>query len=225
MEILYTYLGNSVYFFQAILAFVGAYALILVWRRVRNTGFDDQDEQEEFLEELEQAMAARNWDAAAELCEGDRRTLPQLALYAIAHRELGYAQLRSRVAERFQQDVMADIEHRLSWVGTAIKTAPMLGLLGTVMGMMGAFAKLGSGEKVDPAQMATDIQFALITTAVGLAIAVPLMVGLASVNISIRKMEDLTGSGLGRLFESLKRTLPNDSSASGAPARKRVAAE
>jgi len=118
--------------------------------------------------------------------------------------------------------VMADIEHRLSWVGTAIKTAPMLGLLGTVMGMMGAFAKLGSGEKVDPAQMATDIQFALITTAVGLAIAVPLMVGLASVNINIRKMEDLIGSGLGRLFEGLKRTLPSSTTA---PARARVAAE
>jgi biopolymer transport protein ExbB len=225
METLYTYLGTSVYFFQAILAFVGAYALIMVWRRVRNTGFDDQDEQEEFLDELEQAMAARNYDAAAELCEGDRRSLPQLALYAVAHRELGYAQLRSRLAERFQQDVMSDIEHRLSWVGTAIKTAPMIGLLGTVMGMMGAFARLGSGEKVDPAQMATDIQFALITTAVGLAIAVPLMIGLASVNISIRKMEDLIGSGLGRLFEGLKRTLPSDTAAASTPPGARVAAE
>jgi biopolymer transport protein ExbB len=96
----------------------------------------------------------------------------------------------------------------LSWVGTAIKTEPMLGLLGTVMGMMGAFANLSSGEKVDPTQMAEDIQFALITTAVGLAIAVPLMVGLASVNIRIRKMEDLTGSGLSRLFDTLKTFFP-----------------
>jgi biopolymer transport protein ExbB/TolQ len=225
MDLIYFYVGNSVYFFQAILAFVGADALIMVWRRVRSTGFDDQEEQEEFLAELEQSLEARNFDAAAELCEGDRRTITQLALYSIAHRELGYAQLRSRVAERFQQDLMADIEHRLSWVGTAIKTEPMLGLLGTVMGMMGAFAKLGSGEKVDPSQMATDIQFALITTAVGLAIAVPLMVGLASVNIQIRKMEDLVGSGLGRLFEGLKKYLPGDPGAGAAPQRARVAVE
>jgi biopolymer transport protein ExbB/TolQ len=208
METLYSYAGNSVYFFQAILAFVGAYALIMVWRRVSNTGFDDEEEQDEFLQELEQALAARNYDAAAELCDGDRRTMPQLALFAVANRDLGYAQLRARVAERFQQDVMADIEHRLSWVGTAIKTEPMLGLLGTVMGMMGAFANLASGEKVDPTRMAEDIQFALITTAVGLSIAVPLMVGLASINIRIRKMEDLTGSGLGRLFDIFKRLLP-----------------
>ncbi|HEX6962182.1 MAG TPA: MotA/TolQ/ExbB proton channel family protein [Lacipirellula sp.] len=208
METFYTYAGNSVYFFQAILAFVGAYALIMVWRRVGGTAFDDEEEQEEFLSEFEQALVARDYDAAAELCEGDRRTMPQLALFALTNRELGYAKLRGRVGERFQQDVMADIEHRLSWVATAIKTAPMLGLLGTVMGMMGAFAKLGGSEKVDPTAMATDIQFALITTAVGLAIAVPLMVGLASVNINIRKMEDLTGLGLSRLFDTLKAMFP-----------------
>jgi biopolymer transport protein ExbB/TolQ len=63
--------------------------------------------------------------------------------------------------------------------------------------------------------MATDIQFALITTAVGLAIAVPLMVGLASVNINIRKMEDLTGLGLSRLFEILKVYLPGGQSKAG----------
>lgn len=208
METFYTYAGNSVYFFQAILAFVGAYSLVMVWRRVKTTRFEDEEDQEEFMGELEQTLSTHSYDKSIALCDGDRRTLPQLALFAIENRNLGYGKLRGRIGERFQQDVMSDIEHRLSWVGTAIKTAPMLGLLGTVMGMMGAFAKLGGSEKVDPTQMASDIQFALITTAVGLAIAVPLMVGMASVNISIRKMEDLTGLGLSRLFDSLKLYLP-----------------
>jgi biopolymer transport protein ExbB/TolQ len=208
MQTLYGLLGNSVYFFQAVLAIWGAYCVIMAWRRVGGTRFRDEQEQDNFLADLEQALAARQYDAAAALCEGDRRAVPQLAVYAIANREMGFAKLRSRIAERFQQDVMADIEHRLSWVGTAIKTEPMLGLLGTVMGMMGAFANLASGEKVDPTKMAEDIQFALITTAVGLSIAVPLMIALASINVRIRKMEDLTGVGMGRLFENLKHLLP-----------------
>ena len=83
----------------------------------------------------------------------------------------------------------------------------MIGLLGTVMGMMGAFANLSSGEKVDTIQMASDIQFALITTACGLAIAVPLVLATASINIRVRKMEDLVGWGLTRLFESMKLVL------------------
>ncbi|MEM9352764.1 MAG: MotA/TolQ/ExbB proton channel family protein [Planctomycetota bacterium] len=209
MEALFTLIGYVVYGVLAALALWGAFCVIMVWRRVGQTRFVDEEDQEEFLGELEQALAAKNYDAAMELCEGDRRAMPQLALYAINNRQLGYAKLRRRVSERFQQDVMSDIDHRLSWVSTVIKSAPMIGLLGTVMGMMGAFANLSSGEKVDTIAMAKDIQFALITTACGLAIAVPLVLCTASVNVRLRKMEDLIGAGLGRLMESMKVLLPS----------------
>jgi len=204
MDLLFKLLGWSVYAILAAIALWGAYCVIMVWRRVAQTRFFDEVEQDEFLNELEPALTANNYEEAIVLCEGDRRALPQLALYAIDNRGLEYSKLRRRVAERFQQDVMSDIEHRLSWVGTVIKSAPMIGLLGTVMGMMGAFANLSSGEKVDPIQMAGDIQFALITTACGLAIAVPLVLCAQSINVRIRKMEDLIGLGLGRLFEHIK---------------------
>jgi biopolymer transport protein ExbB/TolQ len=209
MQVLFTYLGYLVYVVLAALALWGAYCVIMVWRRVGQTRFADAHEQEEFLTELEQILAAQNYQAAGQLCEGDRRALPQLALFVIDHRELDYEKLRRRVGERFQQDVLSDIEHRLSWVTTVIKSAPMIGLLGTVMGMMGAFANLSSGEKVDTIQMAGDIQFALITTACGLAIAVPLVLCSASINIRLTKMEDLISSGLGRLLESMKSLLPS----------------
>ncbi|MCA9238461.1 MAG: MotA/TolQ/ExbB proton channel family protein [Planctomycetales bacterium] len=209
MPDLYTLIGWLVYFVMALIALWGAFCVIMVWRRVADTRFIDEEEQAEFLGELEQSLAAKQYDTAVELCEGDRRAMPQLALFAIANRDLGYTRLRRRIGERFQQDVMADIEHRLSWVSTVTKTAPMIGLLGTVMGMMGAFAKLGGSEQVDATAMAQDIQFALITTALGLAIAVPLVLATASINVRIRKMEDLVGVGLGRMFEALRGILPN----------------
>ena len=183
----------------------------MVWRRVSHTRFADEADQEDFLSELEQYLGTHRFEEAQELCDGDRRALPQLALFATENRGIGFAKLRRRIAERFQQDVMADIEHRLSWVSTVIKSAPMIGLLGTVMGMMGAFAKLAGSEQVEATQMAKDIQFALITTACGLAIAVPLVLATASINIRIRKMEDLVGIGLGRLFETLKSIAPDRS--------------
>ena len=204
METLFGILNNTVYGILAMLALWGAYCVILVWRRVGQTRFADEEDQNEFLSEVEEALEKHNYDGVTELCEGDRRAMPQLAMYAVTNRNLGYEKLRRRVAERFQQDVLSDIEHRLSWVGTVIKSAPMIGLLGTVMGMMGAFANLSSGDKVDTVQMASDIQFALITTALGLAIAVPLVLSTASINIRIRKMEDLIGIGMTRLFEALK---------------------
>lgn len=213
MSSLFTAVGYLVYAVLAVLALWGGYCVIMVWRRVADTRFSDELEQDEFLSELEQTLVAKNYDAAVELCEGDRRATPQLAMFAIDNRGLGFNRLRRRIAERFQQDVMADIEHRLSWVATVVKSAPMIGLLGTVMGMMGAFEKLGDGTQVNPTEMAQDIKFALITTACGLAIAVPLVLATASINVRIRKMEDLVGVGLGRLFETLKLTLPAGQSA------------
>jgi len=133
--------------------------------------------------------------------------MPQLALLAIANRNIGYAKIRSLLADRFQRDVLSDLEHRLSWVYTVIKSAPMVGLLGTVVGMMGAFSKLASSENVEPTALADDISLALITTACGLAIAIPLVICTASINVRIRKMEDLVGSGLTRFLETFKAAL------------------
>jgi biopolymer transport protein ExbB/TolQ len=125
----------------------------------------------------------------------------------MANRNIGYAKIRSLLADRFQRDVLSDLEHRLSWVYTVIKSAPMVGLLGTVVGMMGAFSKLASSENVDPTALADDISLALITTACGLAIAIPLVICTASINVRIRKMEDLVGSGLTRFLETFKAAL------------------
>jgi biopolymer transport protein ExbB/TolQ len=108
------------------------------------------------------------------------------------------------LTDRFQRDVLADLEYRLSWVYTVIKTAPMVGLLGTVMGMMGAFSKLATGDKVNPTMLADDISLALITTACGLAIAIPLVLCTASINVRIRKLEDLVGTGMTRFLEVFK---------------------
>ena len=111
MQVLYLYLGYFVYVVLAALALWGAYCVIMVWRRVSQTRFADEHEQEEFLTELEQILEMHNFDAASELCDGDRRAMPQLAIYAINNRALGYEKLRRRVSERFQQDVMSDIGH------------------------------------------------------------------------------------------------------------------
>lgn len=207
METLFAIVANVVYLILAALALWGAYCLVVVWRRVSQTRFSSEEEQDEFFEVLEQELIEQDFAAAAEICEDDRRAMPQLALYAIENRELGAGRVRRQLAERFQKDVLADIEHRLSWISTVSKSAPMVGLFGTVLGMMGAFNTLATAEKVDPTAMAGNIGVALVTTACGLAIAVPLVIGTASINIQIRKMEDLIAAGLSRLMDTLESVL------------------
>jgi biopolymer transport protein ExbB/TolQ len=176
----------------------------MVWRRVGQTRFRSEQEQAEFLDSVDQTLGKGDFEGALELCDGDSRAMPQLVTLAVVNRKIGYTKIRSLLADRFQRDVLSDLEYRLSWVYTVIKSAPMVGLLGTVVGMMGAFSKLAASEQVEASSLADDISLALITTACGLAIAIPLVLCTASINVRIRKMEDLVGSGLTRFLESFR---------------------
>lgn len=199
-----TIFGNSMYVALAAVAIWGAFCVVMVWMRVAQKRFRNEEEQDAFLAELEKFVAAGDFKAAEAALDGDVRAMPQLALLAIRNRDRGLARVRQMVTDRFTRDVLGDLEHRLSWVHTSIKSAPMLGLLGTVLGMMGAFGKLAGKENVDPSMLADDIAVALITTAMGLCIAIPLIICVNSINVRIRKMEDLVAVGLTRFFEILR---------------------
>jgi len=197
-------LGTLMYMMLGLLALWGAYCVVMVWSRVREKRFRNEDEQSEFLDALDKPLHQGDFDSAESTLEGDRRALPQLALLAVLNRHIGYSKVRQLLVDRFQRDVLADLEYRLNWVNTVIKSAPMVGLLGTVMGMMGAFKTLATETNVKPEQLAGDISFALVTTALGLAIAIPLLLATASINVRIRKMEDLVAAGLTRFLETFR---------------------
>ncbi len=197
-------LGNLMYVTLALIALWGAFCVVMVWTRVREKRFRNEEEQSVFLDELDGPIRQGDFDTAEAVLDGDKRAMSQLALLAVVNRRIGYSKVRQLLVDRFQRDVLADLEYRLSWVNTVIKSAPMIGLLGTVMGMMGAFRTLATQENVKPDQLAGDISFALVTTACGLAIAIPLLLATASVTVRIRKMEDLVAAGLTRFLETFR---------------------
>ncbi len=199
--------ANTIYFVLAAVALWGAYCVVMVWARVAQKRFRSEEAQADFLDVLEEPLMKGDFEAAGAMLDGDPRALSQLSLLAIANRRIGFSKVRQLMLDRFQRDVLADLEYRLSWVNTVIKSAPMVGLFGTVIGMMGAFAKLAGAENVKPAELAENISVALITTACGLAIAIPLMLCTAYINIRIRKMEDLIGAGLSRFLETFRAAL------------------
>ena len=204
--------ANIIYVVLAGVALWGAFCVAMVWLRVGQKRFRSESEQNQFLEALDEPLAAGDFDSAVQLIQGDQRAISQLATLAIQNRDIGYAQVRQLVVDRFQRDILADLEYRLTWVNTVIKAAPMVGLLGTVIGMMGAFAKLATQENVKPDMLANDISVALITTASGLAIAIPLVFCTASINVRIRKMEDLVAAGLAHFFDTFKAVLGDNRS-------------
>jgi len=149
-------------------------------------------------------LEAGEYTAAAEMCADDSRALPQLAHVAILNRNIGYDPLRQLLMELLQQDVLGELEYRTGWIATTIKSGPLLGLFGTVLGMMAAFGRIGTGEKVQPSQIAAEISIALICTAMGLATAIPFNFLLAAISIRMRRLQESLGSGLVQILEHFK---------------------
>jgi biopolymer transport protein ExbB len=179
--------------------------------RIAQKRFRSERQQNEFLDGVEAALQKGDYDTVSMECEGDPRAIPQLTALACANRTLPVEQIQELLVDRFQRDVIADLEHRVNWTNNVIKTAPMLGLLGTVLGMMAAFGKIAASESVKPTELSSDIAFALITTAIGLAIAIPATVCVAAINIRIRRLEDQVGAGLVRLLDILAAVQPQSS--------------
>jgi biopolymer transport protein ExbB/TolQ len=197
-------LGDACYGFLALNFLWGLFCVIMLWRRIGTLRFRSEAAQTEFLDRLDEKLEADDFQGTAEICQEEEYGLAQLAATAISHRRLGIEQVRQILTEMVQSDIVADLESRLSWVATVIKAGPLLGLFGTVLGMMAAFGRIGTGEKVQPSQIAHEISIALICTAMGLATAIPFSFLLASLNIRVRMLQESLGSGLARFLDSFE---------------------
>jgi biopolymer transport protein ExbB/TolQ len=201
------WLGNSVYFLQALMAVFGLYYSVLLFRRIKQKRFAGAEAANLFLNTVRDQLRADKYDDALKLCQSPlhwRVLVPQLAALAMQNRRDDPVRIKRTLAARFQ-DVISDLDHTLSYIFTVVKMAPLAGLLGTVLGMIAAFSRLGTGDKVDPSALAGDVSLALWTTAVGVIIATPFILVGNAINVRIRKLEDAAQTDLLRFMEDFER--------------------
>ncbi|WP_349361100.1 MotA/TolQ/ExbB proton channel family protein [Stappia sp.] len=114
---------------------------------------------------------------AARAALADRRSVAGEVLAALMRHPVGDAAARQALkedAERICRTRLSGLASYLRALDMIAQTAPLIGLFGTVLGMIEAFrAMQGAGAAVDPSVLAGGIWVALLTTAVGLAIAIP----------------------------------------------------
>lgn len=201
---LFEIMGVLDYFVIGGVALWGLYCAVVVLSRLSSKRFRDEAAQDEFLDKVLPAIADGNFDVASKACEGENKALPIMVHLGVANRQMGYQKVRALVLDRFQRDVLTDLENRLAWIATCVKTAPLLGLFGTVLGMLGAFHNMEDAAQADPGKLARDIRMALEHTAMGLAVAIPLGIIIALVSNRIRNMQELVASGLARFLDALK---------------------
>ncbi len=128
----------------------------------------------EAVDEIEELLQEGNYQEALEYCESEPCYFTNVVAAGI--RMLGHTfDAVEKSLEEKEDEETVKLQQKIGWLSLIAGIGPMLGLFGTVVGMVGAFgtiAAAGSGG-VEPADFAGDIQLALVTTVLGLMVAIP----------------------------------------------------
>ncbi len=129
-----------------------------------------------FVEEFEQKLASKDYQGAYEFARSDDSFVARVLAAGLSRLNRGYEEAVEGMQEVGEEENMT-IEHRLSYLALIGTISPMVGLLGTVTGMVAAFQVIArSTTQPKPAELADGISTALVTTLEGLVIALPAMI-------------------------------------------------
>ena len=156
-----------------ILALLAVAVLILLERGV--FFFRHQIRIEPFMAKLSPLLESGNFQACRDLLQGNKNGfIPRVLLKALPAREQSRIDMENILQEAILAEIPA-IERFLSTLGMLAAIAPLMGLLGTVTGMINTFHVITYYGAGDPRMMSGGISEALVTTMLGLTVAIPIM--------------------------------------------------
>jgi len=159
------------------------------------------------IDEVEGALASGGLDAAKEVCRNTKGPIASIFYQGLdrANEDLDSAE-KAVVAYGGVQ--MGQLEKNVSWISLFIALAPMLGFMGTVIGMIQAFDKIEAAGDMQPSLVAGGIKVALLTTVFGLIVAIILQVFynyiIAKIDSIVNDMEDSSISLMDILVKNKK---------------------
>lgn len=129
----------------------------------------------EIVQVVEALRPGRDLTVAMEVCRRNPGVLSDIMLAGLEQADRPWEVMRDAVADVGREETTV-LERHLVWLQTVAQVAPLLGLLGTVLGMIKAFIAISTSGLGDPLALSEGISQAMITTAVGLAIGIPALV-------------------------------------------------
>ena len=144
-------------------------------------------------QDVEDALASGGIEAAKEVCRNTKGPVASIFYQGLdrADEDIDAAE-KAVVAYGGVQ--MGQLEKNVSWISLFIALAPMLGFMGTVIGMIKAFDKIEAAGDMQPSLVAGGIKVALLTTVFGLIVAIILQIFynyiIAKIDSIVNDMED-----------------------------------
>jgi len=144
-------------------------------------------------QKVEDALASGGIEAAKEVCRNTKGPVASIYYQGLDRADESVESAEKAVVA-YGGVQMGLLEKNVSWISLFIATAPMLGFMGTVIGMIQAFQKISAVGNLSASLIAGDIQVALLTTVFGLIVAIILQVFfnyiIAKIDSIVNDMED-----------------------------------
>jgi biopolymer transport protein ExbB len=129
----------------------------------------------EILEVVESVMPGRDMSLAIDVCRRNPGVFADVMRAGLENAGQSWEIARDNLLDTGRQKTPM-LEKHLVWLATIAQAAPLLGLLGTVLGMIRMFGSISEAGLGDPQALSGGISEAMLTTAIGLAIGIPTLV-------------------------------------------------
>ena len=168
---------------------IGAFAVVL--ERIVFFARNEKNVGSNFKDEILSLVASKKLDEAIALCDTKKSCVASAVKKFLQKAPKGIdVQDYEFILKEITIKETSPYESRLNLLASVISISPMLGLLGTVTGMIRAFTNISKYGAGDAGIVADGIAEALLTTAAGLMIAIPVIVVYNYLNRRLEKMEN-----------------------------------
>ncbi|TVQ78585.1 MAG: MotA/TolQ/ExbB proton channel family protein [Flavobacteriales bacterium] len=142
------------------------------------------------LSQVDSALKSGGVEAAKEVCRNTRGPVASIFYQGLDRADGGIDVIEKSIIS-YGSVMMGQLERGVSWISLFIALAPMLGFMGTVIGMIGAFDAIEAAGDISPSLVAGGIKVALLTTVFGLIVAIILQIFY---NYIVAKIDNITNS-------------------------------
>ncbi|MCB9914310.1 MAG: MotA/TolQ/ExbB proton channel family protein [Planctomycetes bacterium] len=158
----------------------------------------------ELIDEVQALFDEGQYQEAMELCENEPCFFTRIAGAGIAKIGHDFAVIEQSISEMGDEESIR-LHQKIGWLSLIANVAPMMGLLGTVSGMIQSFNIIASsGGQANPADLAGGISIALLTTLLGLIVAIPTTAAFAYLRNRLVRTVIEVGAIIEDLFERFR---------------------
>jgi len=173
--------GNIVMAVLLILSILAIYILIERYFAIRKESLEDED----FLTSIRKFVEEKNIDQAKKLCKNTNSPISRMIEKGLDRIDKPMTDISSAIENQGKLEIYK-MDNKIANLATISGAAPMIGFLGTVIGMIIAFQKMARETTVSPADLAGGIYTAMITTAAGLVVGI---IAYISYNYLVNKVD------------------------------------